>query len=75
MNENELNNEKDVNININNKKIVLKPEFKLIEVIIIIIITMVIGIIIGYFAYPPAIIICCLLSIIAMWIVPKFINN
>ncbi|MBE6153891.1 MAG: S41 family peptidase [Firmicutes bacterium] len=48
MNENELNNEKDVNININNKKIVLKPEFKLIEVIIIIIITMVIGIIIGY---------------------------
>lgn len=30
-----------------------------------------IGIIIGYFVYPPAVIICCLLSIIAMWTVPK----
>lgn len=35
------------------------------------IILAVIGIIIGYFAYPPAIIICCLLSIVLMWIVPK----
>ena len=39
------------------------------------IILAIIGIIIGYFAYPPAIIICCLLSIIAIWIVPRFINS
>ena len=31
----------------------------------------VIGMIIGYLAYPPAVIICCLISIIAMWTVPK----
>lgn len=36
------------NINKKKKKVYLKPEFKLVEVIIIILITMVIGIIIGY---------------------------
>jgi len=36
------------------------------------IVLVVIGMIIGYLAYPPAIIICCLISILAMWIVPEF---
>ena len=35
------------------------------------IILMVIGYIIGYFAYPPAISICCLISIPVLWIVSK----
>lgn len=35
------------------------------------IVLVVIGMVIGYFAYPPAVIICCLLSIVTMWIVPK----
>ena len=30
-----------------------------------------IGIIIGYFVYPPAIIISCLLSILGVWFIPK----
>lgn len=30
-----------------------------------------IGMIIGYFIYPPAIIACCLLSIIGIWCIPK----
>ena len=30
----------------------------------------IIGMIIGYLAYPPTIIICCLLSIVAMWVIP-----
>ena len=38
------------------------------------IIIIIIGMIIGYFAYPPAIIICCLLSIIGVWTIPKLIN-
>lgn len=38
------------------------------------IVLVVIGMIIGYLAYPPAIIICCLLSIITMWVVPKVLN-
>ena len=38
------------------------------------IVLVVIGMIIGYLAYPPAIIICCLLSIITMWIVPKLLH-
>ncbi|WP_407408930.1 TMEM175 family protein [Methanobrevibacter sp.] len=38
------------------------------------IVLVVIGMIIGYLAYPPAIIICCLLSIITMWIVPKLVH-
>lgn len=38
------------------------------------IVLVVIGMIIGYLAYPPAIIICCLLSIITMWVVPKALN-
>ena len=35
------------------------------------IIFVLIGMIIGYFAYPPAIIICCLLSILGIWCIPK----
>jgi len=35
------------------------------------IVMVVIGMVIGYFAYPPAVIICCLLSIVTMWIIPK----
>jgi len=35
------------------------------------IVLVVIGMVIGYFAYPPAVIICCLLSIVTMWIIPK----
>lgn len=38
------------------------------------IVLVVIGMIIGYLAYPPAIIICCLASIITMWIVPKLLH-
>ncbi len=34
------------------------------------IVLVIIGMIIGYLAYPPVIIICCLLSIIAIWIIP-----
>ena len=30
-----------------------------------------IGIIIGYFIYPPAVIACCLISIIGVWFIPK----
>ena len=39
------------------------------------VVMVIVGMIIGYFAYPPAIIICCLLSIIAMWTVPKLRNQ
>lgn len=35
------------------------------------IILVLIGIIIGYYAYPPAIMICCLISIVGVWIIPK----
>ncbi len=35
------------------------------------IILVLIGTVIGYFIYPPAIIICCLLSILGIWILPK----
>lgn len=35
------------------------------------IILVVIGMIIGYFIYPPAIMICCLLSILGIWFIPK----
>ncbi len=31
----------------------------------------VIGMIIGYFVYPPAIITCCLISILGVWCIPK----
>lgn len=37
------------------------------------IITVSIGMIIGYFIYPPAIIICCLISILGVWFIPKII--
>lgn len=33
-----------------------------------------IGIVIGYFVYPPAVIISCLISIIAVWTIPKRIK-
>ena len=35
------------------------------------IILVLIGMIIGYFIYPPAIIACCLISIIGIWCIPK----
>jgi uncharacterized membrane protein len=38
------------------------------------IVLVIIGMIIGYVAYPPAIIICCLISIVAMWIIPHLKN-
>lgn len=38
------------------------------------IILVIIGMIIGYFIYPPAIIICCLLSILGIWCVPKIME-
>ncbi len=38
------------------------------------IVLVVIGMIIGYLYYPPAIITCCLLSIILMWIIPHLKN-
>lgn len=30
-----------------------------------------IGMVIGYFAYPPAIMLCCLVSICGVWVIPK----
>lgn len=39
------------------------------------IIVVLIGIIIGYFVYPPAIILCCILSIIGIWTIPKLANQ
>ncbi len=38
------------------------------------IVLVLIGMVIGYFIYPPAVIICCLLSILGIWIIPKLIN-
>ena len=40
-------------------------------IFLITIVLVVIGMIIGYLAYPPAVIISCLISIIEIWIVPK----
>ena len=40
-------------------------------IFIITIVLVLIGMIIGYIAYPPAIIISCLLSIVTLWLVPK----
>ncbi len=33
-----------------------------------------IGMVIGYFAFPPAIMLCCLISIFGVWIIPKLTN-
>ena len=38
------------------------------------IIIVLIGMVIGYFIFPPAIIICCLISIVGVWFIPKLIN-
>ena len=38
------------------------------------IILVLIGIVIGYFAYPPAIMVCCLLSIFGVWTIPKIMG-
>ena len=35
------------------------------------IIMVLIGMVIGYFIYPPAVMICCLLSIVGIWCIPK----
>jgi uncharacterized membrane protein len=33
-----------------------------------------VGIVIGYFVYPPAIMLCCLISICGVWVIPKMYN-
>lgn len=50
-------------------QIAIKPQPMYSTIIIV-----AVGMLIGYFAYPPAIIICCLLSIIGVWTIPKLIN-
>ena len=47
-------------------QLALKDNFKLISTLIIV----GVGMIIGYFLYPPAIIMSCLLSILVIWIIP-----
>lgn len=39
------------------------------------IVLVLIGIVIGYFAFPPAIMICCLVSIIGVWCIPRIMNQ
>ena len=41
------------------------------HIFLITVVLVLIGMIIGYLAYPPAVIISCLISIIVIWIVPK----
>lgn len=48
-------------------QIALSNHYPLYGTIIIVLI----GMVIGYFIYPPAIMICCLLSIIGIWCIPK----
>ena len=48
-------------------QLVLQKDYIFLMTIVLVII----GMIIGYLAYPPAVIICCLLSIVTMWIIPK----
>lgn len=36
------------------------------------IILVLIGILVGYFVYPPVIMLSCLISIVSVWIIPKF---
>lgn len=48
-------------------QLVLDNSYVVINTIILVII----GMIIGYFIYPPAILICCLISIVLPWIVSK----
>lgn len=50
-------------------QIAIKPQPMYSTIIIV-----AVGMLIGYFAYPPAIIICCILSIIGVWTIPKLIN-
>lgn len=38
------------------------------------IILVLIGMVIGYFVYPPVIMICCLISIVGVWCIPKIRN-
>ena len=51
-------------------QLVLERDYIFIMTIVLVLI----GMIIGYLAYPPAIIISCLISIVAIWIVPKVIH-
>lgn len=48
-------------------QLVLEKDYIFLMTIILVLI----GMIIGYFLYPPAIIFFCLISIIAVWVVPK----
>ena len=43
-------------------------------IVIITIIIVLIGMLIGYILYPPAVIISCLLSILAVWFIPKIVG-
>lgn len=51
-------------------QLVLEKDYIFLMTIVLV----VIGMIIGYLAYPPAIIIFCLISIVGVWIVPKVLN-
>ena len=48
-------------------QVALKDHYSLYFTIILVSI----GILIGYFIYPPAIMICCLISLVGVWTIPK----
>ena len=51
-------------------QLVLEKDYIFIITIIIVLI----GMLIGYILYPPAVIISCLLSILAVWFIPKIVG-
>lgn len=51
-------------------QVALSDHFPLYFTIILVLI----GIVIGYFVYPPVIMLCCLVSIIGVWCIPKIRN-
>lgn len=52
-------------------QIALKDHYSMYFTVILVLI----GIVIGYFAYPPAVMVCCLISIIGVWCIPKIKNQ
>ena len=48
-------------------QLVLEKDYIFMMTIVLVLI----GMVIGYFAYPPAVIISCLVSIVTIWLVPK----
>ena len=48
-------------------QLALSNHYALYETIILVLI----GFVIGYFIYPPAIMVCCLISIMGVWFIPK----